>query len=578
MATDLPNRKSAAVFWLKSSILKAARAVKDLRSDLAVLPRVDTRLPVLLGESRSPLWSEGAETEIALQRGKVHNLRIACHKLNGVLVLPGKTFSFWRNVKRATKRRGYVLGRQLREGCIYPEIGGGLCQLSNALYDAAEKSGLEIVERHPHTIIIPGSAAELGRDATVAWNYIDLRFKSESAFQIVAELTSSELSVRIHGESAKRVSGGSIALTKFDRSILDVQRHSCTTCGEVGCFRHPRAVAATTPCSGRTAYVLDDLWPEFGDFVQESRADGDFLLIPIDGRRFSNERYAWPTEGFAKVQEARWELLRRAFASRRLATYGAARLSAQLKSAEAITRRLVPAMDADTVGACVSQNFLPFLWRGGHLGGRTFTILANRLPLRLLHARLDEAAAKWPERRTLSEFRAPNEIVQWEWEAFEAANEVVTPNVEIAALFGERAKLIPWKHPEASSWQAGKTVVFPGPSAARKGAYELREVARRLDLNVVLLGSELEGIDFWNGVRIRRMSANEDWLDGAGVLVQPALVEERPRAVLKAIANGLPVVATPHCGVALGAMDRSVGFGCPDELEIAIKSALSITC
>ena len=78
--------------------------------------------------------------------------------------------------------RGFVKGRELREGCIIPNVGGGLCQVSNALYDAALQAGHEIVERHAHTQVIAGSLAEQGRDATVFWNYVDLRFRSERPF------------------------------------------------------------------------------------------------------------------------------------------------------------------------------------------------------------------------------------------------------------------------------------------------------------------------------------------------------------------------------------------------------------
>jgi len=61
-----------------------------------------------------------------------------------------------------------VPGRQLREGCLFPAIGGGLCQLSNALYDVSLQAECEIVERHPHSRIVPGSAAARDRDAAIA--------------------------------------------------------------------------------------------------------------------------------------------------------------------------------------------------------------------------------------------------------------------------------------------------------------------------------------------------------------------------------------------------------------------------
>ena len=68
-------------------------------------------------------------------------------------------------------------------------VGGGLCQLSNALYETALGAGFEIVERHAHSRVVPGSRAVLGRDATVFWNYVDLRFRSPHAFRIEARMS-----------------------------------------------------------------------------------------------------------------------------------------------------------------------------------------------------------------------------------------------------------------------------------------------------------------------------------------------------------------------------------------------------
>ena len=115
----------------------------------------------------------------------------------------GKTFGFWKQIGRTSSLKGFAEGRELREGCVIPTIGGGLCQLSNALYDAALQAGFEIVERHAHTQVIPGSLAEKGRDATVFWNYVDLRFRSDAAFRIEATLDGDELIVQFRGAAER---------------------------------------------------------------------------------------------------------------------------------------------------------------------------------------------------------------------------------------------------------------------------------------------------------------------------------------------------------------------------------------
>jgi hypothetical protein len=91
-------------------------------------------------------------------------------------------------------------------------------------------------------------------------------------------------------------------------------------------------------------------------------------------------------------------------------------------------------------------------------------------------------------------------------------------------------------------------IAFSGPTVARKGAYELRKAAKALDLEIVLLGSELEGPDFWSGIRTRKPDPANPF-DGVCAVVQPALLEESPRRLLSAIAKGIPVIATPACGL-----------------------------
>src|SRR6202011_3999459 len=100
----------------------------------------------------------------------------------------GAVFSFWKQIGRASRRRGYVTGRMLQQGCLVPATGGGLCQLSNALYQAALTSNCQITERHAHSRVVPGSAAASGRDATVAWNCVDLRFRVREPLLIEAHL------------------------------------------------------------------------------------------------------------------------------------------------------------------------------------------------------------------------------------------------------------------------------------------------------------------------------------------------------------------------------------------------------
>jgi VanW like protein len=238
------SRWAELLFRARVTRLRIRRGIADLFGGPRRSEKMhDGPYSVVVGESRSKLWSDDRAAEAAYQKGKIHNLRIAVQELDCALLLPGQVFSFWRQIGRATGQRGYVVGRMLEQGCMIPAVGGGLCQLSNALYDAALQAGCEIVERHAHSRVVPGSAAVEGRDAAVAWNYIDLRFRSRVPLLIHARVTSDDLEVsfcafpgtvvpRKKGTSVRGNAGTSRA------AVAEEPVLTCATCRETTCFRH----------------------------------------------------------------------------------------------------------------------------------------------------------------------------------------------------------------------------------------------------------------------------------------------------------------------------------------------------
>jgi hypothetical protein len=575
-APTVPTRLAAAMFHAKVMAHRARRTVDDY---IARLPRFDrvegAEFPVVLAESRSPLWSDARLAEHRFQLGKVHNLRRALRALDGIVVPAGETFSFWRQIGRPSRRRGFVTGRMLQQGCLVPSAGGGLCQLSNALYQAAIASNCLIVERHAHSRRVPGSAAALGRDATVAWNYVDLRFRPHEAMLIEARLTREELVVRFLGHGAPP------ALPQADERTTPVApsqlAESCGTCERTECFRHERSDGDQ---AGRTAYLLDECWPEFRHYLRAVSNGGDVLAIPLDGSRWGVRRYAWDADGFAKVVSAPLAALGRSLACRRAAE-GPARRAAELRGAARLAHRLSRALTPDMTDVCVAQSLLPFLWRDGHLGGRRFTVLLTRLPMHLLHGRLDAAAVAHPDRPSLADFRAPDWMVAAERAALAHADRIVTPHAELADLFGARARRLEWDRPGvapiAREDAASRCIAFPGPTIARAGAFEVRQVARELDLDVMPLGSELEGPAFWHGVRVHqpaREAGPHAWLGSVGAVVEPAIFAARPRHLLAALAAGVPVIATAGCGLATQPGLTIVPYGDPQALAAAIRKVL----
>jgi hypothetical protein len=353
----------------------------------------------------------------------------------------------------------------LQQGCLVPSIGGGLCQLSNALYDVCLRADCDILERHAHSTVVPGSAAAAGRDATVAWNYVDLRFRARQSFLVEALLTKDELIVRLRGRTHAPLAASFVQLETPQAAAHHL--NSCLSCGQQDCFRHAVPPAGFKSL-GRTAFLVDECWPELQDYLQRMRQPDDVLGIPFDGVRWGFPRYRWDTTGYSRVETAPFQTLSRALASRRLQAQGPARLKAQLAAAEALADSLTKLLTSDVTSICVTQGLLPFLWNSGQLGGRTVRVLMTRLPIQTLQDRLDQAWHAHPDRLNLHDFRAPDWIAAAEAEALRHAVEIITPHRQIAGLFSGKAQLLDWAWPHAERVipPPVRTIAFPGPTTA----------------------------------------------------------------------------------------------------------------
>lgn len=114
-------------------------------------------------------------------KAKVHNLKLAIQSIESVDIMPGEIFSFWKIVGNPSKRNGFIGSRSIINGQVTNSIGGGLCQLSGLVYYLSLKSGLEILERHNHSMDIYTEETRftpLGSDATVVYAYKDLKIRN----------------------------------------------------------------------------------------------------------------------------------------------------------------------------------------------------------------------------------------------------------------------------------------------------------------------------------------------------------------------------------------------------------------
>lgn len=548
---DFPTRSQVLVFRAKASLLQIKRGFENYFDKNLKKFSVDQNFKEKpsLAESITPLWTEKEPEEQFLQAGKIQNLRQAIRKLNGLRIPANQVFSFWQHVGKTTRRKGYEAGRELREGCIIPNIGGGLCQLSNALYDAALKANFEIVERHAHTLVVRGSLAEQNRDATVFWNYVDLRFKSQNDFYLDISMDSENLTVRFRGEKQQNKPLISISRNK---TFKPAEIGSCATCGVSDCHLMVKPNEELMKF-GRTAFLVDEFSPEFDEYIQNNRREKDVLFIPMDGNFFKKANYAWTLKGFSKISQSLLVTAIRSYKSRQLATQGAARQNNLLGMYEVLALTYAKQLKYDALHLVVQQNLMPFLWNNGDLGGRTFDVLMTALPMGELQKRLDFARNLHPESTTLGDFRADEWLVEAEMKALRFARKIITPHSEIASLFPEKSVLLDWKLPKVESRKLNvesqkPTILFPASTVGRKGIYALREAIQGLDVKLLLLGSIIEKDDFWQGFDVEKTTLDEG-LKKADLVVLPAFVEHKPRPLLKAAAMGIHVIASKACGV-----------------------------
>jgi len=119
-------------------------------------------------------------------KGRNENLRIGCQNVNGKIVAPGEVVSINLELGPQTYANGYKDAGIYVNGKVEQGVGGGVCQVTSTLYNAAIFAEMEIVERSPHSMTV--GYVPLGRDAAIAGDYKDLKFKNNTDAPIFIEM------------------------------------------------------------------------------------------------------------------------------------------------------------------------------------------------------------------------------------------------------------------------------------------------------------------------------------------------------------------------------------------------------
>jgi vancomycin resistance protein YoaR len=133
---------------------------------------------------------------VAGQDARNHNIRLAAYILNGHTIAAGQIFSFNDTIGERTNARGFVKAPSIEFANKINLEGGGICLVSSLLYVNALLSGMEIIERYPHSRRVPYLLP--GNDATVDFGLKDLKFKNALKEPVVIQtsITGTRLVIR----------------------------------------------------------------------------------------------------------------------------------------------------------------------------------------------------------------------------------------------------------------------------------------------------------------------------------------------------------------------------------------------
>ena len=136
---------------------------------------------------------------------KVTNISNGAKLIDGITMYPGDDFSFDAYAAPYTVANGYAMGKSYSGGKLVNDVGGGICQVSSTLYNAALRAELEITMRYNHSMIV--GYVPISSDATLAESAgKDFRFKNNQEVPIYIEAYTTKdhkLVVNVYGKETR---------------------------------------------------------------------------------------------------------------------------------------------------------------------------------------------------------------------------------------------------------------------------------------------------------------------------------------------------------------------------------------
>ena len=190
---------------VKKEIIK--RHINNFKcSDKIAKTKSDKKLPNVVSAQSNNMIKRGPGIEPELQINKAVNINLAGSKINGIVIHPGETFSFWATVGKITKKKGYKDGRVIKKNRIIAGLGGGLCNLSNTLHLLILHSPLDVTEFHMHSDALApdeGKRVPFSAGTSVSYNNIDYRFRNntDQDVQLLVWCEGDEMFAELRSES-----------------------------------------------------------------------------------------------------------------------------------------------------------------------------------------------------------------------------------------------------------------------------------------------------------------------------------------------------------------------------------------
>ena len=146
--------------------------------------RQEAPMPALIHAYSCNMIKRGPGIDLRLQVNKAENIRLACKRMNQLVIRPGESFSFWHYVGKTSRKNGFAEGRVIINGKLVAGTGGGLCNLANAIHLLAMHSPLTMTELHHHSDALApdpdGKRTPYSAGTSVNYNYLDLRFRNDT--------------------------------------------------------------------------------------------------------------------------------------------------------------------------------------------------------------------------------------------------------------------------------------------------------------------------------------------------------------------------------------------------------------